>query len=101
MMFHSHRRIDLAAQFQQEGYTIIGLQETRLKKARAMPVRIFTVIASSAGDKGQAGIELWIKSSFLSPGKVPIVLHADMRMLLVKVETVWAFATGGGSCTRC
>jgi len=38
-MFHSHRRIDLAAQFQQEGYTIIGLQETRLKKARAMPVQ--------------------------------------------------------------
>jgi hypothetical protein len=83
-VFHSHRRIDLAAQFQQEGYTIIGLQETRLKKSRSMPVGIFTVIASPAGDKGHAGIDLWIKSSFLSPGKAPIVLHADMRMLFGK-----------------
>ena len=80
----SQRRLDLAAQFQHEGYTIVGLQETRLRRPRAFPMGPFFGFSAAAGDKGQAGLELWIKSDFLQKQHQPLVVHASKRIRMVK-----------------
>ena len=57
----SHRRLDSAAQFQRLEYTVVVIQETRLSRPRAFPIGPFAVCAAAAGERGQAGIELWIR----------------------------------------
>ena len=59
----SHRRLDLAAQFQRFDYTVVGIQETRLRRPRAFPIGPYAAFAAASGDRGQAGIELWIREN--------------------------------------
>jgi exonuclease III len=60
----SHRRLDLAAQFQAIKLDIIGLQDTRLRKPRALAVGEYIVFAAAAATpKGQGGVEIWIRTT--------------------------------------
>ena len=77
----------MASQFQQAGYTIVGIQETRLRRPRAFPIGPYSVVAAAAGDTGQAGIELWIRADFICGQSKPLVVHATKRVLMVKVYT--------------
>ena len=55
----SHRRLDLAAQFQAAKLVIIVLHETRLSIPRALGIGPYPVFAATAGKRGQGGLELF------------------------------------------
>ena len=82
----SARRLDLEAQFNVLGYSIVGLQETRCRREGDRRGRHYCVIGTAASDIGQGGCELWISLKF-KPGKSSITVTAQShRWLAVNVE---------------
>ena len=82
----SARRLDLEAQFNASGYSIVGLQETRCRREGDRKGRHYYMIGTAASDIGQGGCELWIKLK-LKPGKSSITVTAQShRWLAVNVE---------------
>ena len=81
----SHRRLDLASQFTAAGITVIGLQETRLGVARAMGIGQYLIFAAAANGKGQGGMELWMRSSWVPSPHDALVMFASNRLLIVRV----------------
>ena len=82
----SARRLDLEAQFNASGYSIVGLQETRCRREGDRKGRHYFMIGTAASDIGQGGCELWINLK-LKPGKSSITVTAQShRWLAVNVE---------------
>ena len=82
----SARRLDLEAQFNASGYSIVGLQETRCRREGDRKGRHYYMIGTAASDIGQGGCELWINLK-LKPGKISITVTAQShRWLAVNVE---------------
>ena len=82
----SARRLDLEAEFNASGYSIIGLQETRCRREGDRRGRHYYMIGTAASDIGQGGCELWITLK-LKPGKSSITVTAQShRWLAVNVE---------------
>ena len=82
----SARRLDLEAQFNASGYSIVGLQETRCRREGDRKGRHYYMIGTAASDIGQGGCELWINLK-LKPGKSSITVTAQShRWLAVNVE---------------
>ena len=82
----SARRLDLEAQFNASGYSIIGLQETRCRREGDRRGRHYYMIGTAASDIGQGGCELWITLK-LKPVKSSITVTAQShRWLAVNVE---------------
>ena len=82
----SARRLDLEAQFNASGYSIVGLQETRCRREGDRRGRHYYMIGTAASDIGQGGCELWITTK-LNPGKSSITVTAHShRWLAVDVE---------------
>ena len=82
----SARRLDLEAQFNTSGYSIVGLQETRCRREGDRKGRHYYMIGTAASDIGQGGCELWINLK-LKPGKSSITVTAQShRWLAVNVE---------------
>ena len=82
----SARRLDLEAQFNASGYSIVGLQETRCRREGDRRGRHYYMIGTAASDIGQGGCELWITTK-LKLGKSSITVTAQShRWLAVNVE---------------
>ena len=82
----SARRLDLEAQFNASGKSIVGLQETRCRREGDRRGRHYYMIGTAASDIGQGGCELWITTK-LNPGKSSITVTAHShRWLAVNVE---------------
>ena len=64
----SARRLDLEAQFNASGYSIVGLQETRCIREGDRRGRHYNMIGTAASHVGQGGCELWITTK-LNPVK--------------------------------
>ena len=80
----SHRRLGLASQFTAAGITVIGLQETRLSVPRATGIGQYLIFAAAANGKGQVGMELWIRSSWVPNPHDVLVMFASHRLLIVR-----------------
>ena len=84
----SHRGLDLASQFAAAKITVIGLQETRLRIARAFGIGHYLIFAAAANAKGQGWIELWVLSSWVPKPQEVLVLFASPRILIVRVSSI-------------
>lgn len=61
----TYKAAELMQQFLNEGVTVIGVQETRARTSGQHSHGRFTCMVS-AGNNGQAGVELWINGGALS-----------------------------------
>ena len=84
----SHRRLDLAAQFQTAKLVIIGLQITSLAVARALGIGLYQTFAAATNKSGQGGIELWVLRAWLRLSHPFLVFHASHRILMVRLLTI-------------
>ena len=87
----TYKAAELMQQFINEGVTIIGVQETRARTSGLHSHGPFTCLVS-AGNNGQAGVELWINGAELSrelgidfdPRQDVGIFHSDERLLAAK-----------------
>ena len=82
----SARRLDLEAQFNASGYSIVGLQETRSRREGDRRGRHYYMIGTAASDIGQGGCELWITAKLNRvKSSITVAAHSH-RWLAVNVE---------------
>ena len=81
----------LASQFLTAGIQIIGLQETRARMQGHSTFDSFHVLSGPATQKGQGGVQLWMRQSiWTSSGHIKVeisdlrILHATSRRLIVR-----------------
>ena len=87
----TYKAAELMQQFLNEGVTVIGVQETRARTSGLHSHGPFTCLVS-AGDNGQAGVELWINGAALSdelgidfdPRQDVGIFQCDARLLAAK-----------------
>ena len=84
----SHRRLDLAAQFQTAKLVIFGLQKTSLAVARALGIGLYQTFAAATNKSGQGGIELWVLRAWLRLSHPFRVFHTSHRILMVRLLTI-------------
>eukprot|EP00435_Cladocopium_sp_Y103_P054060 s146_g17.t1 len=91
--FLGARAEHLAQQFCQAGIHCIGLQETRCRKVGYASHDRFHVLSSSATDRGQGGVQLWVARLIpLGEGKLELtsdhfrIVHGDDRRLIVQLR---------------
>ena len=82
----SARRLFLEDQFHQRGLHIVGLQETRTRKAHNRPGRHYQSVAAAADTKGNFGVEIWIHQKLGISTKDLVCLHAEPRILVITFE---------------
>ena len=81
----SMRRLQMADQFHAKGFGIVGLQETRTRDAACRPSGQFTCW-SSAADKGNGGLELWVHGCLAPDARTALVLISESRLLAVRLR---------------
>ena len=87
----TYKAAELMQQFQDAEITIVGIQESRARLNGQHTYGPFTCLVA-AGDKGQAGVELWINGPVLSrdlridfnPREDVGVIHATARIMVVQ-----------------
>lgn len=92
--YFSARAEALAAQFQEAGLHVVGLQETRSRLAGHARLQDFHVISASATQKGVGGVQLWIRRSIRTSQTCLqvedshlYILHATSQRLIVRWTT--------------
>ena len=82
----SHRRLELAAQFQVEDLVIIGLQDTRLRIARAGPIGPYRIcVAPATKNVGKVAGSYGYSKRGLRPAAQSLVLRAEHKLLRVRL----------------
>ena len=81
----SARRLQIAQQFGKEGYHVLGLQETRVRRSAQFQCEGWLVWTAVAAAAGMSGVEVWLAEHLGVNGRDVTIAVENPRYLAISV----------------